>query len=382
LSENDVVSHRKTIVLISRDLGLGGSQRKIATVARHFSDLGGLPDGSLHLLIKDEPPADLEERALYDSVAASPIRIHRKSAAPFFLFCAWQTWKLQPTVIVAFLRGMALRAVALKYLFWWRRICVIVSEDCMPSLALKEQVPSRLKASLLTSLMRIGYRRADRVIVPSDAAGSDLIGNFSIPAGLIGINRNWTEAPLVESSTLPAFDLVYVGRITPVKNLQLLVEIIHELRRRRPDLRAAIVGAGKDLPAVLELRQRLGLEQHLSFPGWQRDVSTYLSRARIYCLTSHHEGLPIAALEAMAHGLPVITTSWPGAHELVEQGVTGFVCASLMEYVECVCWLLDHDPERAEMGRRACEFVRTHHGQANLIEFIDTFTNPSLPVSQ
>src|SRR5262249_48277707 len=158
---------------------------------------------------------------------------------------------------------------------------------------------------------------------------TDLVTTFSVPANRIVVSQNWVGSASVGSSNdarpgpppleIPedGFDLVYVGRLVPVKNLGLLVEIVRALRDVRPSVRAVIVGDGAERVALDRLRTQLDIEEHLRFAGWQRDVRPWLERSRVFCLTSHHEGLPIAALEAMAMGLPVISARYPGADELV-----------------------------------------------------------------
>jgi glycosyltransferase involved in cell wall biosynthesis len=65
--------------------------------------------------------------------------------------------------------------------------------------------------------------------------------------------------------------------------------------------------------------------EQISFLGDRRDVAVLLSRAQIFVLSTHYEGLPISILEAMRAGLPVIATSVSGIPEVVEDGQTGLL---------------------------------------------------------
>jgi glycosyltransferase involved in cell wall biosynthesis len=136
-------------------------------------------------------------------------------------------------------------------------------------------------------------------------------------------------------------------------------------------VRAAIVGGGPGLADLERQSSRFGLEDHLAFAGWQRDVTPWLSASRLFCLTSHHEGLPIAALEGMALGLPVISTRYPGAEELVQDGETGFLCRDRAEFVDRIVRCLTQEPLREQLGRRAREFVATNYGPNNLRQFVE-----------
>lgn len=383
----------KTILLISHDLGAGGVQRKIADVARCLTTSGASSGATVHLLLEEGPPADPAERALFDAVKASVVRIHCRPTpwagvitVPFPLFCFWCVLTLRPERIIGFLRGPGILAVMLRRLFWWRNIRVGLSDDSFPSGAIGEQTRGAAHAGVMRRLVRAGYARADWIATPSEAARTDLIEHFSVPAERITVSRNWVSSTRPEEPPLdtahsgaavPAvipeggFDLIYVGRLAPVKNLSLFVEILHDVRDMRPSVRAAIVGGGPGLAGLERQRAHFGLENQLVFAGWQRDVTPWLSASRIFCITSLHEGLPIAALEAMALGLPVLSTRYPGADELVADGETGFLCRDRGEFVERIMRCLTQDLLRLALGRRAREMVAARYGPDSLRQFVE-----------
>jgi glycosyltransferase involved in cell wall biosynthesis len=407
--------HGPTIVLISHDLGAGGVQRKIADFACCLTSGCEPFEGTIHLLLQQGPPADPDERGFFDAVEGSMVRIRCRPGrlagvlgVPFSLFCFWWVLALRPQRVIAFLRGPGLIAVMIRRLFWWRDMRVGISDDSFPSGAVVEQARGRVHAALLRALVRMGYSRTDWVAVPSEAARADLIEAFSVPALKIVVSPNWVcpvpaagpadgagpsgEAMRVAGSAAPppgsrsgesaspgarapsvpddGFDLIYVGRLAPVKNLSLLVEILRDLREIRPSVRGVIVGGGPGLADLERQRARLGLENHLVLAGWRQDVTPWLRASRLFCLTSHHEGLPIAALEAMSLGLPVISTRYPGAEELVQDGETGFLCRDRDEFVDRVIRCLTQDPLRQEVGQRARTWVASRHGPDNLRRFV------------
>ena len=95
------------------------------------------------------------------------------------------------------------------------------------------------------------------------------------------------------------------------------------LSKEMPDLRLEFAGSG---PAEDELRtqcRELGVAEKVTFLGWQQDLESVFRRWDVFCLPSLEEGFGLAALEAMASGLPVIATSVGGLPEIVEDGVTG-----------------------------------------------------------
>jgi glycosyltransferase involved in cell wall biosynthesis len=313
----------------------------------------------------------------FDRVSGSPATILCKPqqklgplGLPFLAYLWWKVLTQRPAVILAFLRGPGIASVLVRYMLWWRDIRVYISNDTLPSRGLVAQVRNRPVRWLLGNLMRACYSRADAVIAPSEAARSDLLESFGVPEDKALVNRNWVRRPPVGRNTETLFDLIYVGRVDPVKNLASFVRIIRQVRESLPAVRACVVGGGDDLDNVSRLAEQHGLGSTIAFPGFRRDAGEYLAASRVFCLTSSYEGLPISALEAMAHGLPVITTTYPGAEELVRDGVTGYVCGSEEEFAARAVQLLTAEEERVEMGERARLFVRASHGEERLHEFV------------
>lgn len=371
-----------TILLLSHDLGPGGAQRKIADVAAYLTEHEGDGNTTVYVVLEEPPPTDPDARALFDAVRGSVVRVLiRPRGIPYPVYCAWCTLRLGPRRIIGFLRGPGILAVLLRRLFWWRPMRVGISDDSFPSGAVSEQTTGPAHAAVVRSAMRRGYGAADWIAAASEAARADLVSTFSVARDRVVVSRNWvqTESPdsasprATRASGIPqhGFDLVAVSRLVPVKNLSLLVETVAALRERRPSIRAAIVGGGPELGRLQALRAELRLDDHLTLAGWQRDVQAWLGSSRIFCVTSHHEGLPIAALEAMASGMPVLSTRYPGADEIVRDGETGFVCADRSEFVERALQLLADEPLRLALGHGARTFVTERYGPDNLRRFVD-----------
>ena len=96
-----------------------------------------------------------------------------------------------------------------------------------------------------------------------------------------------------------------IGRLTTQKNLQLALEAI---ARTRCDVRLAILGEGEDYDALYRRAEALGIADRVRFVGFVADVRPWLAAADVLLCTSLFEGYPAALVEAIAHGLPVVTT--------------------------------------------------------------------------
>jgi glycosyltransferase involved in cell wall biosynthesis len=125
---------------------------------------------------------------------------------------------------------------------------------------------------------------------------------------------------------------------------------------RVPAVRFVAVGRG---PLEAELRrqaEQLGLGDRFSFLGFRPDAVRVMSAFDVFCLPSHHEGLPVALMEALALGLPVVATRVGGVAELVTDGVDAvLVPAGEPATLADALVALAQDPaRRGALGRAAC----------------------------
>lgn len=120
-----------------------------------------------------------------------------------------------------------------------------------------------------------------------------------------------------------ATELLFVGRLDPVKGIPTLLKAIKRLSRRSDDTyRLTIVGDGTKRDEYEQQCSKLGIDDLVTFEGYQADVSPYYHSHDLFVLPSLSEGQPTVLLEAQSCGLPVISTDVGGASELIEVGET------------------------------------------------------------
>lgn len=149
----------------------------------------------------------------------------------------------------------------------------------------------------------------------------------------------------------------FTGRITKVKNLDILIHAFANLVPQFPQLRLALAGEGDLQPFLVELTERLRIAQSVIWSGFCSNVPGFLSALDIYVQPSVNEGLSLSILEAMAAEKPVIATKVGSAEEIIQDGVTGLLVqpGSIEEIEKAVFSLMldrglrDH---LAENGRR------------------------------
>lgn len=153
------------------------------------------------------------------------------------------------------------------------------------------------------------------------------------------------------------FRLLWVGHFTAGKRPGLFVDLVRNLAALSIEVEASMVGSGPIADAVGQEAADAGI----AMLGQREDVPELMrnSHALVFTSSGEGEGMPGVLVEAGLSGIPVVATDVPGARDVVEHGVTGFVCAA--SDVSCLsqaaATLAGDEPLRTEMGlmaRRRC----------------------------
>lgn len=115
------------------------------------------------------------------------------------------------------------------------------------------------------------------------------------------------------------------GRFFPVKDFPLMVEVAREIAKYEAGIRFELAGTGPDGERIAEMVRLHRLDKIFLLRGFLSEVSTFYQGLHLYLNTSHHEGIPMSILEAMAHGLPVVAPDVGGLREILDDGVHGFL---------------------------------------------------------
>jgi glycosyltransferase involved in cell wall biosynthesis len=155
--------------------------------------------------------------------------------------------------------------------------------------------------------------------------------------------------------------LLTVAGLRHQKGHELQILAMSHLLRARPELKFLWAGTG-DLREPLEkLAISYGVREAIHFLGRRNDVHRLLVASDLFLFPSLFEGLPLAVLESMATGLPVISSDCTSLPELIESGKHGllFRSGNPCDLVDKVIWALDHPQEMATMADAARERVQT-----------------------
>lgn len=156
-------------------------------------------------------------------------------------------------------------------------------------------------------------------------------------------------------------EILCVGRLVPAKGQHLLLKACHALREQGVKFHVTLVGGGPDRESLERLAHQLGLQDAVTFTGpvGQDAIHAHYDKADIFALPSFAEGLPVVLMEAMAKGIPCVTTSITGIPELVRDGETGLLApASDWEgLADAIRRLIEDAPLRKRLGTAAREIV-------------------------
>jgi glycosyltransferase involved in cell wall biosynthesis len=169
-------------------------------------------------------------------------------------------------------------------------------------------------------------RTADAIVSISAAITAELTAAGYDPATIVAL-PNGVPVPDTPWQPRPNWQIapraLFVGRLAGEKGLDLLIDAWPDVRGRYPGARLTLVGDGPERSALSARIAQLGLTTAVDLPGAVADPAMRLRAADLFVLPSREEGMSVALLEAMVHGIPVVASAIPGNRTLIVDGVHG-----------------------------------------------------------
>jgi glycosyltransferase involved in cell wall biosynthesis len=166
------------------------------------------------------------------------------------------------------------------------------------------------------------------------------------------------------------FEILCVGRLTPVKGQHLLIDAVGKLAQQGRRVRLRLVGGGEDESSLRECAARLASPESVVFEGAvnQDRIRGFYATADVFCLPSFAEGLPVVLMEAMAMGIPCVSTSIAGIPELIRNEVDGLLvpASDIEALVDALARLMDDGALRERLAAS---------GRARVLEQYDLARN-------
>ena len=304
----------KVLFLVSH-LNSGGTERTVAYLSGYFAEHGV---DTCVLSISNEKFYELGKAVRYVTL---DIPMGYKNPIDKFVKIAERTIgvrraikKEAPDVVISLL------SVNTKYLPAKKNYTLIVSERNNPGVVTNRRaIRVRDRAFRICDGIVFQTKRAMDYYPEDDRKKGVVIPNA------IG-NKLVYEAKAPKTRTKK---ICAMGRLHPQKNYPLLLHAFAEILKAHPDYTLEIYGEGPEKARLQELCSELGIDASVKFQGSQPDAVLKIADASCYVLSSLYEGMPNALMEAMAIGLPCVSTDCPnGPAELIENGKNGLLVPS------------------------------------------------------
>lgn len=209
-----------------------------------------------------------------------------------------------------------------------------------------------------TSIMRhlafLLYKLADGVVFQTKDAQDFFPEKIRNKSKVI---MNQVDNEFFKTSQISEDYYVATGRLNKQKNYEMMISAFAKFVQRFPDEKLYIYGEGDERKSLEKLITQLNVEKNIFLKGTTSNIPDVLSHAKAFILTSDFEGMPNGLLEAMAVGLPCISTDCPagGPKEIIETGINGLLIPIGNEKIlyEKLVYMQSNDMDRKNYGYNA-----------------------------
>lgn len=332
------------IMFLSGNLCDGGAQRVISVMSGYLAERGHEVTVLLYSRNKKEYP--LNPKVNLVSIADSFEEYSKISGLQRIKHIRRYLKSLKPDVAIGFLEGgygLYLSSFGMK----------------LKKVASARIDPKHLFTKTLRGFInKLWFRSANAIVLQTASQVEHLPVNMrkngvviSNPISEVAISNK------IDVHSIECRKIVMAGRLDSQKNYPMVFEAINIVRKKYPDIHLDIFGKGNLEGELQRLIDEKGLTQNIKLRGWSQNTLDEYKNHDMYILSSDFEGLPNALMEAMAVGLPCISTDCDtGPSDLIEHGENGFLVpvgdsVSLADYIIKIIEMTSE--QRAELGNRA-----------------------------
>ena len=171
--------------------------------------------------------------------------------------------------------------------------------------------------------------------------------------------------------------VLFLGELGKRKGCYDIPEVIAQVRKSIPDVKFILAGAGSEVDenAIKKLIDEKGISDNVEFPGWVRGDTKdkLLRKADVFFLPSYNEGMPMAVLDAMGYGLPVVSTNVGGIPKIVHDGENGVCCEAgdVDRMSRSITELMLNEELRENAGRDSMKIVKAKYSLEAHIEMLE-----------
>ncbi|RMA65979.1 glycosyltransferase [Ulvibacter antarcticus] len=210
------------------------------------------------------------------------------------------------------------------------------------------------------ALEEVGYN-TDRVLLFNNSINAiDNISNLSI-------EKTWPDDYICS-----------VGRPSFQKNIELMIEILHQIKQTKPNIHLVLMGVGYHAPNLGQVKSLIAnynLESNITLLEWtqREDIFNIIKNSKLYISTARYEGLPYSVIEALALGKACVVTDADGNRDLITHNTNGYVIfdENVKEFANKVDSLLKDDQKRTEFENASLEIFDKNFNIENTISSLE-----------
>lgn len=301
------------IVCVGYLHGAGGAERQIVMLANALAERGH----EVHLIILAENKSKysiLKNVVVHDLTSAEKDNGNR--IINRFKALKNEMSKIKPEVSIHYWLQSTYMCAMMKKSITGR---VIYSERSDPGDAEYK--------GILSVIRSLAFRRVDGFVFQSEGARDFFKGRVIKRSIVIQNSVEVPEGKFLEPCKNRENKIVNVGRLHPQKNQRLLINAFSRIANQFPEYTLEIYGDGELKEDLQEQINQLGLNNRIYLRGTTKNILEKVYTASLFVLTSDYEGMPNALMEAMAVGVPCISTDCKpgGARSLIKEGINGWI---------------------------------------------------------
>ena len=218
----------------------------------------------------------------------------------------------------------------------------------------KQRIVSRLNFAILSKAFH-------NVVVVSKEIQKIFLEQYGFPKNKVAVIHNGILISQDRSKKQhnDVFVIGSAGRLFPVKDYPLMVEVAGEVLKETKGIRFDLAGDGPELNEIRLHIQKYNLEKFFILRGQVSDMDAFYQGLDLYLNTSVHEGIPMSVLEAMVRGIPVIAPKVGGFEEIIDDGIQGLLVENRdpKDFAERCMAIYKNDLLRKQMGLAAREKI-------------------------
>lgn len=319
------------VLIVFPFLGPGGIERVLVGLLKHLDRRKFQPVLVVDQESPDHPWAIPPDVKILPLVKPASSKLAHRLRFPWRLYALSRIFKRENPALIMSVIIHANYLASLARLLSGRDIPLILSEHIHVQAVLGREEWGKVKGTII----RWTYPRATKILCVSQGIKDELVATFRVPPEKCAVIYNPCDLETIaelarEEVEHPWFHqdtplVVGCGGLREQKNFPLLLRAVKQVAESGP-VRLVILGEGADRPQLEAYARELGISSQVAFLGFRQNPFKYMARAQVFVLSSSWEGFPMVLLEAMACGVPVVSTRCPhGPEEIITDGENGLL---------------------------------------------------------